>query len=69
MSAISELAEFVNQATFAMLPSETREHVKMHILDTVGAMLAGPRRAPVQPGQSYFVAVPFCSGGHGRCSC
>jgi 2-methylcitrate dehydratase PrpD len=43
MSTINELARFVSQATFATLPSETRDYVKMHILDTVGAMLAGPQ--------------------------
>lgn len=43
MTTISELANFVSEATFATLSAETREHIKMHILDTVGAMLAGPQ--------------------------
>ena len=43
MTPINELAKFVSQATFAILSAETREHAKMHLLDTAGAMLAGPQ--------------------------
>ncbi len=43
MSAINNLAGFVAGISFADLPSETVESAKMHLLDTLGAMLAGVR--------------------------
>lgn len=41
MTSISELANFVNETPFAKLHPETIENVKIHILDTIEAMLAG----------------------------
>jgi 2-methylcitrate dehydratase PrpD len=43
MSIIERLADFNSKVTFDDLPVETREKVKLHILDTVGSMLAGPQ--------------------------
>ena len=43
MSVLGEMADFISGTNFDSLPSETREHIKMHILDTVGAMLVGLR--------------------------
>ena len=43
MSAINNLADFVTGISFTDLPSETVESAKMHLLDTLGAMLAGVR--------------------------
>ena len=43
MSLIGNLAEFVTKTDIAALSPETLAHAKMHILDTVGAMLAGPQ--------------------------
>jgi 2-methylcitrate dehydratase PrpD len=43
MNTINPLAEFVSQASCAMLSADAREHLQMHVLDTVGAMLAGPQ--------------------------
>ena len=42
MSLIGSLAEFVSSLEAATLHARVMEHVKMHILDTIGAMLAGP---------------------------
>jgi 2-methylcitrate dehydratase PrpD len=42
MSTIRKLADFISEVTFDNLSIGTGENVKMHILDTVGAMLAGP---------------------------
>lgn len=43
MSIVKELAGFVAGIEYASLPPNAREHLKMHLLDTIGAMLAGPR--------------------------
>lgn len=43
MNVINEVADFVSQADFSFLSSEARQCVKMHILDTIGAMLSGPQ--------------------------
>ncbi|MFH1026360.1 MAG: MmgE/PrpD family protein [Pseudomonadota bacterium] len=43
MTEIHTLAEFISGTTFAALSRETTDQVKMHILDTVGAMLAGAK--------------------------
>lgn len=43
MSAIVTLGNFLTETTFKNLSDVTREHVKMHVLDTVGAMLTGPK--------------------------
>ena len=43
MSAINNLADFLTGVSFVGLPSETVESAKMHLLDTLGAMLAGVR--------------------------
>jgi 2-methylcitrate dehydratase PrpD len=43
MSLIGSMAEFVSGTDSATLSPDTLAHAKMHILDTVGAMLAGPR--------------------------
>jgi 2-methylcitrate dehydratase PrpD len=43
MGAVDELADFISGTTFASLPSATVANVKMHVLDTVGAMLVGLR--------------------------
>jgi 2-methylcitrate dehydratase PrpD len=42
---IGTLAEFVSGLDAAALPARVIEHAKMHILDTIGAMLAGPQTA------------------------
>lgn len=44
MGLIGTLAEFLSGLT-AALPDRVIEHAKMHILDTTGAMLAGPQTA------------------------
>lgn len=41
MTTIAKLSDFISGATFDTLPQETTDHVKLHILDTVGAMLVG----------------------------
>lgn len=43
MTIICKLADFISEMPFTALPAETTENVKMHILDTLGAMLAGPK--------------------------
>jgi 2-methylcitrate dehydratase PrpD len=43
MNAINRLADFVIRTDFNTLPDGTRNHLKMHLLDTIGAMLAGPQ--------------------------
>ena len=43
MSLIGSLAEFISNINIATLSPETVTHTKMHVLDTLGAMLAGPR--------------------------
>ncbi|MFC2007890.1 MmgE/PrpD family protein [Chloroflexota bacterium] len=43
MTVVSELADFVRGASFAKMSHDTTEHLKMHLLDTVGAMLIGPK--------------------------
>ena len=45
VTVINQLADFVTQIEFGALPGETKKDLKMHTLDTVGAMLAGPRTA------------------------
>jgi 2-methylcitrate dehydratase PrpD len=45
MSLIGSLAEFVTGTDRAALSPKTITHTKMHLLDTVGAMFAGPRTA------------------------
>ena len=42
MTLISRLADFIREMHVADIPAATAENVKMHILDTLGAMLAGP---------------------------
>ncbi|MBP1731690.1 MAG: 2-methylcitrate dehydratase family protein [Deltaproteobacteria bacterium] len=42
---IGTLAEFVSGLDAATLPARVIEHTKMHILDAIGAMLAGPQTA------------------------
>ncbi|MFC2012416.1 MmgE/PrpD family protein [Chloroflexota bacterium] len=41
MSVIGQLADFVNGSEFTRLSQDTVEHLKMHLLDTIGAMLVG----------------------------
>jgi 2-methylcitrate dehydratase PrpD len=41
MTAVSQLADLVSSIKYTSLPSETVDHTKMHILDSIGAMLAG----------------------------
>lgn len=41
MTVINRMADFVSGITFDALPHDTVEHLKMHLLDTIGAMLAG----------------------------
>jgi 2-methylcitrate dehydratase PrpD len=45
MSLVGNLADFVTGTDIAVLSPETVTHTKMHILDTIGAMLAGPQTA------------------------
>ena len=41
MALLDELAEFISHVTFEALSSETIQQAKMHILDSLGAVLAG----------------------------
>ncbi len=43
MTMINKMADFVSGITFDALPHDTVEHLKMHLLDAIGAMLAGAR--------------------------
>lgn len=45
MTLIGNLADFVTSTDTAALSPHTLTHTKMHILDTVGAMFAGPQTA------------------------
>jgi len=42
MTIICNLADFIREMPFTALPAATIEIAKMHLLDTLGAMLAGP---------------------------
>jgi 2-methylcitrate dehydratase PrpD len=41
VTTINRLSDFITETKFALLPPETTDHVKMHTLDTIGAMLIG----------------------------
>lgn len=41
MTTLSILANFISDLRFENLPSETMDNVKMHVLDTIGAMING----------------------------
>lgn len=43
MTTISVMADFVTETSFDSLSSEALGRVKLHLLDTLGAMIAGPR--------------------------
>jgi 2-methylcitrate dehydratase PrpD len=43
MSLIGSLAEFITNTDIVTLSPNTLTHTKMHLLDTLGAMLTGPR--------------------------
>lgn len=43
MTTINRLAQFVSETSFDSLSSDTVENLKLHLFDTIGAMLAGPQ--------------------------
>lgn len=43
MNALDALAEFVQDSRLAAPPPELLDRIKLHLLDTLGALLAGPR--------------------------
>lgn len=43
MTAIDHIAGFISKFTFERLSAETVENVKIHLIDTLGAMLSGPQ--------------------------
>lgn len=45
MTTISAMADFVTESSFDSLAPAVIERIKLHLLDTLGAMIAGPRTA------------------------
>lgn len=62
MTTISAMAGFVSASTFDSLPGSTIAKIKLHLLDSLGAMIAGPK---TQEGAAIQrLGAHFPSGGN-----
>ena len=63
MSQVEQMAEFVNGARFEALGSDTREQLKIRILDSLGCSLGALHVEPIRMIRSYITELGSCGSG------
>jgi 2-methylcitrate dehydratase PrpD len=63
MELVTLLGDFVSGINFRGLPERTVEHTKMHILDTLGAMVAGRRTGEAAALRRLITSIDAPGGG------